>query len=211
MPLPILWAKFRDACLELSSLRCFPKRKYENKRFSFHFFCKIECTLTTRSGSLRLCLYSSLRMPACPQSSHYMQIAVALSRKCILLFDRIKRRMASNETHTVEKWTNREKNKTELPEYKIDVAPSAMQIMSEKCFRFFFVFLHFFHINSACVYRRLWLASTKYGCIQRVNTFCHSVYSFHVRRRCRRLGRIIYSFLFTAFWNFIVWHFTPFR
>lgn len=67
-------------------------------------FSEIECTLTTRFGSLRLCLHFSLRMPARPQSSNFMHInAVASSRKRIFRLDRPSiRRWASNETHTIE-------------------------------------------------------------------------------------------------------------
>lgn len=92
--------------------------------------------------------------------------------------------------------------KAELPEYKIDVAPSVMQIMSEKCFRDFFFFRFSFFLHC-------FPTSTVYACLpaavvginknmRAFSTLIHSVIAFtlsHVRLPLSSLSRTHHLFV----------------
>lgn len=207
-----LWAKFRDACLELSIFfTMFSKANVwkQTKRFL------VRLNALWRPASARcVCVYTFLlecrrvlshQISCTSMQSHQAENAFFVS--IVPAYDAGHRMKPIPSNKMVEK--SEKKNGIARIQNWCGAECNANHVW--EMFSVFSLFSSIFHINSACVYRRLWSASTKYACIQRVNSFCQSVYSFHVRRRCRRLGRIIYSFLFTALWNFIVWHFAPFR
>lgn len=149
---------------------------------------------------MRLCLLFSLDAPA---SWVATAAAARASRKCITRLDGIQLVAVASSYRTCSVVKQTRKQMTELSAHKIDVAPSVMQIMSEKCFLLLISRILTFAVHPcvngfACGRSEyaIVLVSTKYACILRVNSFCHIVFPslFGARCDCRRESRITYSF-----------------